>query len=116
MGTNYYWYREDPKNPIENEGLHIGKLSGGWAFHFEAHFDKFQRYKLTSYAAWKEFLKEGFIYNEYGDFYPYKKFIKLIESTREKGKTYKDIPEGEQLHLCDEWEDCGFMFSLGDFC
>lgn len=116
MGTNYYWYREAQwDKPIE-EGLHIGKLSCGWTFHFEAHYDKFQRYKLTSYAAWKEFLKEGFIHDEYGEFIPYKKFIKLIESTRAKGKTYKDIPEGEQLHLCDEWEDCGFMFSIGDFC
>lgn len=116
MGNNYYWYREKPQDPVNEEGLHIGKCSAGWVFHFQAHLDKFQRYKLTSYGAWKEFLKEGYIYDEYGVPVSYPKFIKLVESTRPKGITWESLPEAEQLHLCDEWIDEGFMFSLGDFC
>ena len=95
--------------------MHIGKRSCGWVFNFEAHYDKFQRYKLTSYRAWKEFLKEGYIYNEYGELISYNKFIKLVEETRGKGKVQEGISEGEQLHLGDEWEDSGFVFTLGDF-
>ena len=39
MGTNYYHYKEKIKesNENSNEGLHIGKNSWGWVFHFEAH-------------------------------------------------------------------------------
>lgn len=116
MGTNYCWYKEAQWEGPKEEGLHIGKNSCGWSFHFQAYKDPFQRYNLTSYKAWKEFLKEGFIYDEYGEFIPYKKFIKLVEATRPKGKTFEDIPEAEQIHLCDEWVDAGFMFTLGDFC
>ena len=76
MSTNYYWYKEAQWEGSKEEGLHIGKNSCGWSFHFQAHEDPFQRYNLTSYKAWKEFLKEGFIYDEYGEFIPYKKFIK----------------------------------------
>ena len=116
MGTSYYWYREKPEKEPPFEGLHIGKLSAGWTFHFQAHLDPFQRYNLTSYRAWKEFLEEGYILDEYNEPITYKKFIKLIESTRPKGKTWESLPKAEQLHLCDEWIDEGFMFSLGDFC
>ena len=117
MGTNYYWFREEKKpNQIVDEGLHIGKCSAGWSFHFQAHFDPFQRYDLTSYRNYKEFLKEGYIYTEYDDLVYYDEFIEMVESTRPK-KKWTSFPEDrEQLHIGDEWEDEGFMFSLVDFC
>ena len=98
-----------------DEGLHIGKCSAGWAFHFRAHHDSFQRYRLVSYRDYKEFLKEGYIYTEYEDLVYYDEFIEMVESTRPK-KKWSSLPEGEQLHIGEEWENEGFMFSLCDFC
>lgn len=115
MGTNYYWFKEKINigEHVVDEGLHIGKLSAGWVFHFQAHPN------LGSYADYKKLLQEGYIYDEYNDIIPNKKFIKLVESTRSAGWKFSSLPEGtEQTHFegIDEWEDEGFMFTCCDFC
>ena len=122
MGTNYYWYKEKQTARPIPEGLHIGKCSAGWVFHFQAHKDIFQRQNLMSYYDYKEFLKKGFIYNEYEEEVPYSKFIKLVESTKkqEDGKepwTFENNPDNVRpIDSTEEWMDSGFMFTKGDFC
>ena len=50
MSTNYYAIT--PETPEDDEGLHIGKHSGGREFLFRAHRDL----GLVTVAAWTEFL------------------------------------------------------------
>ena len=119
MGTNYYWYKEKPVGNF-TEGLHIGKRSAGWVFHFQAHKNIRQNQNLMSYYDYKEFLKDGYIYNEYEEEIPYADFIKLVEETKEveDGEapwSFENNPESN-YHFCDEWMDSGFMFTKGDFC
>ena len=62
IGTNFYWFKEEQKEDFEHhEGLHIGKRSCGWVFHFQAHHEPF----LHSFNDYKKFLKQGYIYDEY---------------------------------------------------
>ena len=116
MGTNYYWFKEEikGKNIFPDAGLHVGKLSCGWVFHFQA----YPELSLTSFSAYKKLLKEGFIYDEYNNRISYKKFIKLIKSTLPDGVTHESEDDGNnQLRLAGffEWLDEGFIFSIGDF-
>jgi hypothetical protein len=48
----------------DDEGLHIGKSSGGWVFSIEAHEDR----GLVDWPSWHTALKRGawFIEDEYG--------------------------------------------------
>lgn len=64
MGTNYY--ARHPGIAPGEEGLHIGKASGGWEFLWRAH----PQYQLTTSAAWRAFLRHPWaqvtIVAEYG--------------------------------------------------
>ena len=76
MGTNYYV----AKNLCEccnryDEEYHIGKSSGGWAFSFQG----YRAERLVSWKAWKEFLKNQIIMDEYGDRINYESFVVMIE-------------------------------------
>lgn len=77
MGTNYYV----AKNICEHckrhdEEYHIGKSSVGWAFSFQG----YRWNKLVSWKAWKEFLKDQTIVNEYGEVVPYSTFVAMVET------------------------------------
>ena len=77
MGTNYYV----AKNRCEccnryDEEYHIGKSSYGWAFSFQG----YKAERLVSWKAWKEFLKNQTIMNEYGDSISYEEFVEMIET------------------------------------
>jgi hypothetical protein len=82
MGTNYYV----AKNLCEccnryDEEYHIGKSSFGWAFTFQG----YPAERLTSWKAWKEFLKNQIIMDEYGDRKDYEWFVVFIEKEKSPG-------------------------------
>lgn len=52
MSTNYY--ARTANTPADDEGLHIGKHSGGWDFLFRAHRDL----DLTDCESWKQYLTQ----------------------------------------------------------
>ena len=117
MGTNFYYFKDKITEQMDPcSGLHIGKCSGGWVFNFEAHPQE----NLMSVKQYRKFLKEGVIYDEYGDLISYKNFWKKVESTLKSEFGYKPHTfddDGVQLHFqaAVEWLDEGFVFTLGDF-
>lgn len=83
MGTNYYV----AKNLCEccnryDEEYHIGKDSMGWSFSFRG----YRAERLVSWQAWKEFLKDKIIKDEYGERIDYDWFVNYIE--KEKSPNY----------------------------
>ena len=119
MGTNFYWFKKKQKKGSDcTTGLHIGKRSAGWVFHFQAYDDPY----LKSFTDYKEFLKKGYIYDEYDEPVSYEEFIELVEETKEPeidGKPpwdFNNYPDDSDCYyICDTWMNSGFMFSLGDF-
>ena len=105
-------------NPCE--GVHIGKNSAGWVFTFQAH----PNLKLKSVNAWKEFLQEGYIYDEYGVLIPVKEFWEIVEASKEPddfGEPYNYVnwPEDDKSsHELDNYNYMceGYMFTVSDFC
>jgi hypothetical protein len=87
MGTNYYV----AKNLCEccnryDEEYHIGKASSGWSFSFQG----YRAERLVSWQAWKEFLKDKVIMDEYGERKDYNWFVQYIESEKAPGYTRPD--------------------------
>lgn len=77
MGTNYYV----AENLCEccdryDRAYHIGKSSYGWSFSFHGYRPE----RLVSWQAWKQFLKDKIIKDEYGDTVPYDKFVEMVET------------------------------------
>jgi hypothetical protein len=87
MGTNYY-VAKDHCECCEryDEEYHIGKSSWGWAFTFQG----YPAERLTSWQAWKEFLKTQMIMDEYGDRIPYEDFVEMIEGVKAPDFEYPD--------------------------
>jgi hypothetical protein len=82
MGTNYYV----ASNHCEccdryDEEYHIGKSSFGWAFSFRG----YRAERLVSWAAWKEFLKDKIIMDEYRERIDYDWFVEYIEGEKAPG-------------------------------
>lgn len=87
MGTNYYV----AKNHCEccdryDKEYHIGKSSHGWAFSFRGYRSE----QLVSWQAWKEFLKDKIIMNEYQQQVDYGRFVEYIEGPKSPGYTRPD--------------------------
>jgi hypothetical protein len=87
MGTNYYV----AKNLCEccnryDEEYHIGKSSYGWAFSFQGYREE----RLVSWRAWKEFLKNQIIMDEYGERIDYDWFVNFIETHKAPGYVRED--------------------------
>ncbi|TNC14946.1 hypothetical protein FF100_05060 [Methylobacterium terricola] len=111
MGTNYY-VDFKPPCPCCGEGgekLHIGKSSGGWEFLFAP----YPEHGLTSFAAWKDYLKDRTILNEYGDTITLADLINIVEA-KKGGWTSRTAPAsswGPSPRDC-EWSDAeGYRFS-----
>ena len=82
MGTNYYVIKDKCECCKRSEReYHIGKSSWGWAFSFQG----YPWNKLTSWQAWKEFLKDQAIEDEYGDPVSYEDFVKMVEQYKAPG-------------------------------
>lgn len=93
MGTNYYV----AKNLCEccnryDEEYHIGKSSGGWAFSFQG----YPAERLTSWKAWKEFLKNQIIMDEYGERINYESFVHMIETYKAPGYVNENGRKNQQ--------------------
>lgn len=87
MGTNYYVAKDKCECCKRYDTVyHIGKSSYGWAFSFRG----YKEGKLITWKAWKEFLKEQLIVDEYGDFIEYEKFVTMIETVKSPGFTRED--------------------------
>ncbi len=125
MGTNYYV----AKNLCEccnryDEEYHIGKSSYGWAFSFQG----YRAERLVSWRAWKEFLKDKIIMDEYGDRVNYDWFINLIETYKAPGYMredgHKNLQHNEQGKIDKrpwfnpeyDWDDeDGYAFCSREF-
>lgn len=77
MGTNYFVAKNlcDCCDRYDKE-YHIGKSSHGWAFTFQG----YKWNKLDSWKAWKEFLKNEIIMDEYHERIDYDWFVQMVES------------------------------------
>lgn len=89
MGTNYYAeLNACPCCKRGEERLHIGKSSGGWAFLFAP----YPEHGLTSWGAWREFLRDKPIHNEYGNEVTLDDLSALVEAKKEQW-THITAPE-----------------------
>jgi hypothetical protein len=87
MGTNYY--------AVDNRchccgrydrTHHIGKSSWGWAFSFRGYREE----RLVSWQAWKQFLADREIRDEYGDAVSWEDFVRMIETVKAPGHVRED--------------------------
>jgi len=124
MGTNYYWFRDkiETRDVLPEEGLHIGKNSAGWVFNFQAYQsvslwgDPAHFMSLGTYCEYREFLKEGYIYDEYGEYIPYEEFLRIVKESKEPENGQQPLCKIEPIcHGIMEWTNDGFMFTLNDF-
>ena len=127
MGTNYYV----ATNHCEccdryDEEYHIGKSSMGWAFSFHG----YPAERLVSWAAWKEFLKDKIIMDEYHERIDYDWFVNMIETykapgyvnpqTGRKNQQRNDAMKNDKYYFGFdpdmEWDDeDGYSFSSREF-
>lgn len=125
MGTNYYV----AKNLCEccnryDEEYHIGKASYGWAFSFQG----YRAERLVSWRAWKEFLKDKIIIDEYGERTNYDWFVNYIEENKSPGYVredgHKNLQHNEQGKIDKrpwfnpehDWDDeDGYAFCAREF-
>ena len=125
MGTNYYV----AKNLCEccnryDEEYHIGKASYGWAFSFQG----YRAERLVSWRAWKEFLKDKIIIDEYGERTNYDWFVNYIEEQKSPGYVredgHKNLQHNEQGKIDkrpwfnpeNDWDDeDGYAFCAREF-
>ena len=118
MGTNYYWFPDIIKEstPVDR-GLHIGKNSCGWVFQFEAHSNPL----LKTVKQYREFLKEGVIYDEYEREISTSEFWEIVEDSKlpfngREPYVLEDPNYPRRILSIIEWEDEGYAFMKGDFC
>ncbi len=125
MGTNYYV----AKNLCEccnryDEEYHIGKASYGWAFSFQG----YRAERLVSWRAWKEFLRDKIIIDEYGERTNYDWFVNYIEENKSPGYVredgHKNLQHNEQGKIDKrpwfnpehDWDDeDGYAFCAREF-
>ena len=125
MGTNYYV----AKNLCEccnryDEEYHIGKASYGWTFSFLG----YRAERLVSWRAWKEFLKDKVIVDEYGERTNYDWFVDYIEGNKSPGYVredgHKNLQHNEQGRIDkrpwfnpeNDWDDeDGYAFCAREF-
>jgi hypothetical protein len=125
VGTNYYV----AKNLCEccnryDEEYHIGKASYGWAFSFQG----YRAERLVSWRAWKEFLRDKIIIDEYGERTNYDWFVNYIEEQKSPGYVredgHKNLQHNEQGKIDKrpwfnpehDWDDeDGYAFCAREF-
>lgn len=125
MGTNYYHRTNICAECGHYDERHIGKSSIGWQFSFRGYnidrddFDEEAKPIIASWQDWKEVLKEGKIFDEYGKEWSYDDFIAKVEKTKGKQNHYDylcDSPQYGAPYLIDMWKDAeGWDFSSMEF-
>lgn len=122
MSVNYY--ARTAKTPEDEEGLHIGKHSGGWDFLFRAHRDL----GLTDCESWKQYLTATGveIVAESGYTVDFAEFwadalkrpadVGGLHVMRTHDSAWRDHPSSF-IRPGDEWTDeHGHPFSAAEFC
>lgn len=104
MGTNYY---TDAKPPCptcghESEPLHVGKSSAGWTFCFQ----DLPELGLTSWRAWKAYLRNRVILDEYGKQIDFSDFESMVEARQ-------DLRKDRGAHTT--YDEQGYVFCNVDF-
>ncbi len=117
MGTNYYVTPDVCAHCGRgDERLHIGKKSSGWAFIFEQYPDR----GLTSWAAWKAFVANHPVMNEYGEPVPLADLTAIVGRPNDgwTSETAPDSAYGPGSREGHEFSDAeGYRFSTSsDFC
>ncbi len=125
MGTNYYVAKNlcECCNRYDKE-YHIGKSSHGWAFSFQG----YPAERLVSWKAWKEFLRDKIIMDEYGERKDYHWFVHMIETYKAPGYVredgHKNLQHNEQGTIDQrpwfnpeyDWDDeDGYAFCSREF-
>lgn len=127
MGINYYTTVNhcDHCKRLDRD-LHIGKSSHGWSFTFRAHTGQ----QLTSWPAWKEFLKNCEIRDEDNRPVSYDWFVNYIETEKSPNYIHSSGHKNlnHHLYIADNsirlgdassnysWQDClGYAFVLDNF-
>lgn len=126
MGTNYYVAANhcDKCERYDRE-YHIGKSSVGWSFAFRG----YRAEGLVSWAAWRQFLKDQRIVDEYNRVIEYDEFVDMIETL--KAPDYVNPNTGRKNQQPNEagrsgkypwfdpeydWDDLqGYAFSAREF-
>ena len=129
MGTNYYIATNHCEccNRFDRD-YHIGKSSYGWSFSFQGYRPE----RLVSWQAWKEFLKNQIIVDEYGKRIDYDWFVKFIEGYKSPGyyrnDGHKNLQHNDEGRKPDrsgltwynaefDWNDPeGYAFCSREFC
>ena len=80
MGTNYYLRTNICEKCGRYDEIHIGKSSMGWPFIFEAHNLQFpdDGPRIGSWLDFLEYLKNGKIFNEYGEQISLNEFKEIV--------------------------------------
>lgn len=114
MSTNFYHRYNRCEHCERYDERHIGKSSGGWQFSFRAYYDDDDgNVIIGSYNDWKEVLKSGDIFDEYGTWYRYDQFFECVDSSKGKQNHYdyiKNAPLEGNYKDNDGWD-----FSKGAF-
>ena len=119
MGTNYYTAENYCDHCKQYKvDLHIGKSSGGWCFSFQG----YKWMSLTSWQAWKAYLKDKLIMDEYGEKMTYESFVDLIEKHKAPSSPYVKFQHNDEgrkkgwFNPEYDWDDAeGFPFCSREF-
>jgi len=85
MGTNYYAFSDPCSHCGRSDGrVHIGKSSIGWQFLF-APLDRANGEGIYSWKAWKLYLADKRIVNEYGDAVSLAELVDIVENKQTSG-------------------------------
>lgn len=122
MGTNYYHRTNICSHCDRYDEYHIGKSSMGWTFSFHGEKETIVEFNplgkvVASFSDWKERLKKGKIFNEYGEEILLEEFLKLVESKRDSEHNHTEYC---RIHHPDHAKQCwlddeGNSFSEGEF-
>ncbi len=122
MGTNYYHRTNICPHCDRHDKHHIGKSSGGWTFSFHGEKENPEWNSLkgvvASFTDWKERLKEGKIFDEYGKEVSLEDFLQLVEAKRDEKNnhtTYCKIHHAQHAVKGCWLDDEGNSFSDGAF-
>lgn len=121
MGTNYYHRINICETCGRYDEHHIGKSSGGWTFSFHGQRDDdpdgLLGGKVVSIGDWRQRLKFGPIFDEYGRHVDTEDFWELVEKKKD-GKNHTEYcrKEHPRFYIQTCWlDDEGNSFSEGEF-
>lgn len=94
-------------------GVHLGKASAGWQFHFRAYLAGTSRppavaWDVVDFPSWLRLLDLGDIRDEYGTAHTSEEMVAVVEEMRANSRRE---PARDQFR--DAW---GNTFTVGEFC